>query len=192
MLTTLLTSVGAYIGTALDDLFILTLLFSQTEDISHRKSILQGQVLGVGILVAVSLLGAAGLQLLPPWAIGLTGLIPLALGARELFRRAKHEEGASSPLSASLLRVALLAIANGADNVGIYAPLFAGYDLQQKLLSILLFAAMTVIWCALAALLSSQPVLHNVLLKYKRTLVPVVLIALGIYILASGFLPIPA
>ena len=70
MFTTLFTSIGAYIGTTIDDLFVLMLLFSQTEDMSHRKGILQGQSLGIGVLVAVSLLGAAGLQLLPGWAVG--------------------------------------------------------------------------------------------------------------------------
>lgn len=190
MLTTLLTSVGAYIGTAADDLFVLMLLFSQTEDVSHRKTILQGQVLGIGVLAAISLLGAAGLQLLPPWAVGLMGLIPLALGTKELLSTAKQGEKESSPIAASILRVALLAIANGADNIGVYAPLFAGYDLRQKLLCLLLFAAMTVLWCALAAMLSSQAQLHAVLKKYKRILVPAVLIGLGLYILLSNLLPI--
>ena len=189
MLTTLLTSIGAYIGTTIDDLFVLMLLFSQTEDMSHRKGILQGQSLGIGVLVAVSLLGAAGLQLLPSWAVGLMGLIPIALGVKEIFAGAKKDKG-SAPVAASILRVALLAIANGADNVGVYAPLFAGYDLGQKLLCILLFAVMTVVWCAMAAVLASQTHVHAILQKYKRVLVPAVLILLGLYILASNLLPL--
>lgn len=190
MMTTLLTSIGAYIGTTIDDLFVLMLLFSQTEDMSHRKGILQGQSLGIGVLVAVSLLGAAGLQLLPGWAVGLMGLIPIALGVKEIFAGAKRGKKESKPVAASILRVALLAIANGADNVGVYAPLFAGYDLGQKLLCILLFAAMTVVWCALAAVLASQAHVHAVLQRYKRVLVPTVLILLGLYILGTSLLPL--
>ena len=92
MLTTVITSIAAYIGTALDDLFILTLLFSQADDLAHRKHVLQGQCLGIAALAALSLLAAAGLQLLPPWAVGLMGLIPLGLGVREWFRSAKADE----------------------------------------------------------------------------------------------------
>lgn len=190
MLTTLITCIGAYIGTTVDDIFVLMLLFSQAEDLSHRKGILQGQCLGIAVLAGVSLLGAAGLQLLPDWSIGLMGLIPLALGVREIVRSAKGKEEKSAPTAASILRVALLAIANGADNIGVYIPLFAGYDMGQKLLCILLFMVMTVVWCALAALLSSQPQLKGILQKYRRVLVPAVLIALGAYILLSHLLPL--
>lgn len=190
MFTTLITSVGAYAGTAIDDLFVLMLLFSQTEDLRCRKSILQGQCLGIAVLMAVSFLGAAGLMLLPPWSVGLMGLIPLGLGIRELIRAFRPEGEKKAPTAASLLRVALLAIANGADNVGVYAPLFAGYDPGQKLFSVLLFMVMTVIWCALAALMAAQPQLKEVLQKYKRLLVPLVLFALGMYILLSNLLPI--
>ena len=49
---------------------------------------------------------------------------------------------------------------------------------------------MTVLWCALAAMLSSQAQLRAVLKKYKRILVPAVLIGLGLYILLSNLLPI--
>ena len=133
MLTTLITCIGAYIGTTVDDIFVLMLLFSQAEDLSHRKGILQGQCLGIAVLAGVSLLGAAGLQLLPDWSIGLMGLIPLALGVREIVRNTKGKEEKSAPTAASILRVALLAIANGADNIGVYIPLFAGYDMGQKI-----------------------------------------------------------
>ena len=190
MLTTLITCIGAYIGTTVDDIFVLMLLFSQAEDLSHRKGILQGQCLGIAVLAGVSLLGAAGLQLLPDWSIGLMGLIPLALGVREIMRSAKGKEEKSAPTAASILRVALLAIANGADNIGVYIPLFAGYDMGQKLLCLLMFMVMTVVWCALAALLSSQPQLKGILQKYRRVLVPAVLIALGVYILLSRLFPL--
>ena len=190
MLTTLLTSVGAYIGTTMDDLFVLMLLFSQAEDMPQRKGILQGQCLGIAVLIAASMLGAAGLQLLPGWGIGLMGLIPLALGVREIMQNAKNTGEERTLTAASILRVALLAVANGADNIGVYAPLFAGYDVTEKLLCVLLFMVMTVVLCALAALLSSQPQLKGMLQKYKHVLVPAVLITLGAYILLCNLLPL--
>lgn len=192
MLTTVITSIAAYIGTAVDDLFILTLLFSQADDLAHRKHVLQGQCIGIAALTALSLLAAAGLQLLPPWAVGLMGLIPLALGVREWFRSTKaDEETENTPAKAgTLLRVALLALANGADNIGVYAPLFAGFDLGQKMLCVLLFMVMTVLWCALAALIAAQPQLKTILRRYRRVLVPVVLMLLGLYILLTNLLPL--
>lgn len=188
MLTTLLTAAGAYIGAAADDLFTLMRLFSKADTYEQRRSVLRGQLFGIALLTSVSLSGAAALRLLPPWVTGLTGLIPLALGLHKIFRRQKKES--APPHNLTALRTALWTAVTGADRIGVWTPLFAGYALRERLLAILLFAVMTVLWCVLGAMLSAMPHLRETLQKYTQGLSPAALLLLGLYILLHNLLPL--
>lgn len=180
------------------------------------RSIVIGKYLGIGALVLVSLLGAFGLQLLPGKYIGLLGLVPMGLGVKaafEYFRERKSaqkecglagvggaecfevgsdtnksEEVPHSQKHKSLLwSVALVTIANGADNIGVYIPLFAGYASWQLGVLVCVFAVMIAVWCLIAKRLADWPLLKGVLIKYKGVIVPVVFVALGVYIMVENF-----
>lgn len=140
MMTSLLASVIAYISTNIDDIFVLMLLFAQAEGRESIKNISAGQCFGIGALVAVSILGAFGVQCMPKRYIALLGLIPIALGIREYLeykgakqekeleeaekKRELEEKGKIGTTEGSrdtkMISVMLLAIANGADNIGVY------------------------------------------------------------------------
>ena len=77
----LLASIAAYIGTNIDDIFILTILLTQNVGKSRRRMV-AGHFLGVAVITVVSMLGALGLQNLPLKYVGLLGLVPIALGIR--------------------------------------------------------------------------------------------------------------
>ena len=79
--------------------------------------------------------------------------------------------------------MALITIANGADNIGVYIPLFAGFSLWQMGTALSVFSLMTGLWCLLSIRLSDLPVLQKLLRKYKPVLIPAVYILLGLYIL---------
>ena len=174
------------------------------------RGIVIGKYLGIGALVLVSLLGAFGLQLLPGKYIGLLGIVPLGLGVKaafEYFRERKHggpegvakenddvgsqdeEERVYLQKGRSLLwSVALVTIANGADNIGVYIPLFAGYGLWQLGVLVCVFAVMIALWCTIAKRLADLPLLKKFLMGHKGVIVPVVFIALGVYIMVENFL----
>ena len=79
--------------------------------------------------------------------------------------------------------VALITIASGGDNLGIYIPYFASIELGQIITAIILFAIFTVSLCWLSQRLARLSFLEETLEKYERIIVPVVFIGLGIYIL---------
>ena len=77
-------------------------------------------------------------------------------------------------------------MANGADNIAIYTPLFATIDAEAMLCVLVVFAAMLALWCCLGALLAIFPGFQAGLNRYGHVVMPLVLIAIGIYILLKN------
>ena len=192
MLETILVSVTSFIGTNIDDLLIDMLFFAGAKAAAQRRSVVAGKYLGIGILVAVSVLGAAGLQFLTPRLLGFLGLVPILLGIGTLISGIKQKKDGDNDApeqgnGGRVFQVAAVTIANGADNLGVYIPLFAGFRPWQILLSIGVFGLMIALWCFAGKLLAKLPVLRNVLEKYRYIIVPTVFILLGVYILLQNF-----
>ena len=183
---TLFLIVIAFISTNVDDLFINLFFFARHRTKAEARSIAAGKYLGIGALTAISLLGAYGLQMLPDKCLSLLGLIPAGLGVREIIHTLRNQNSENDvPFAAQTLwlSVALITIANGADNIGVYLPLFAGFTPWQMGAAIIVFALMTGLWCLLAVQLAKLPAVQQVIRRWKRYLVPAVLFVLGISIL---------
>jgi cadmium resistance protein CadD (predicted permease) len=115
----LITGAVAFSATNMDDIVFLTIFFSQA---SRRWHVVVGQYLGFTALVLVSLIGFFGGQILPHEWLRLLGVAPIAIGIKKLFAaRDDHIQ----PASTGTLDVATVTFVNGADNIGIYTPLFA-------------------------------------------------------------------
>lgn len=84
MLTSIFTSVIAYISTNIDDIFVIMILLSQVQGAAKRK-LIAGHFLGVELITVISMLGAFGLQNLPLKYVGLLGLVPIGLGIKACF-----------------------------------------------------------------------------------------------------------
>ena len=111
-------AVAVFVATNLDGFVLLTGLFA-TPGASGRR-IVVGQYLGFAILVAISAIAAVGLVVVPTRWVGLLGAIPLALGVRALTGR-DHEPRVPR---INVWGVVGLVIADGADNVAVYTPVF--------------------------------------------------------------------
>lgn len=194
MLADIITAIVSFISTNLDDIFVLTIFFAQEECPRGKLYITLGQYLGIGILAAVSLLGAFVLRLVPDRYIGLLGLVAIFLGVKAWLdhRKGGDEEEEAADISTAgwgrIIRVALVTIANGADNIGVYLPLFTGCSWGEILLILAVFAVMVWVWCALAQRLAALPVLKETIQNYKHIVIPVVFIAMGIYIMVENML----
>lgn len=195
MITTIFTSLISFVSTNIDDIFVLMLFFAQEDQPGRKRQITLGQYLGIGILVAVSMGGASLLRLIPEHYIGFLGFVPIALGVKEWISYLKEKnnngsEKAEKPEAGKSLAISvmLVTVANGADNLGVYIPLFAGYTVGQMLTAVVVFAMMVALWCLLAQKIASLPVLKAAIQKYRHIIVPVVFVALGVYILAENFL----
>lgn len=175
----LITGAVAFSATNIDDIVFLTIFFSQT---SRRWHVVIGQYLGFTALVVISLIGFFGGQVLPHAWLRLLGIAPIAIGIKKLF--AKRNYHIQRP-STGMLDVATVTFVNGADNIGIYAPLFAISDAPSVMVVIAVLYVLLAAWCIAGYLIYRQKAVAYTLQRWGHWIVPVVLIALGIYILLN-------
>ena len=202
----ILTTILAFISTNIDDIFVLMLFYAQVNEKLRKRDIVIGQYIGIFILIAVSLLGAFGVSFIPQKYTGLLGIIPIILGIKEWieYKNDKHlqssdDENSTLKIPAErepavfgiikpeILGVILVILANGADNIGIYIPLFSGYTGNQIFLTVIIFAVMTGLLCWISDKIVSFPKIKSGIQKYKHIIVPAVFIGIGIFIIADGF-----
>jgi cadmium resistance transport/sequestration family protein len=194
LLTAITTGVAAFIATNIDDIIILTLFFAQVNATFRRRHIVVGQYLGFTALLVASLPSFFSGLIVPQSWIRLLGLVPIVIGLSCLL---KHEEDSSqveeqtlqsehfainSFLSPQSCSVAAVTVANGSDNIGVYVPLFASSSWQSILVILGVFFLLVGVWCYTAYKLTHQPAIADVLTRYGNTLMPFVLIGLGVFI----------
>lgn len=197
MIQTIVSAIAVFVATSIDYLLILTILFSQVRTKKGITHIVGGQYLGTAILVAVSLLAAYVLHFIPEeWMIGFLGLVPIILGIRvavkgddddgedEAGELAEKMEARKS--SRLFWTITLITIASGGDNLGVYIPYFASLSVGAILVALLVFAVATTVLCYLGYKLSTIRLISNTLEKYEKIIVPIVYIALGIYIMIES------
>lgn len=183
-----MSAVVAFAATDIDDLVILSVLFTRRGPRFRTWHIVAGQYLGIAALVAVGVAVSRGLAALPDTAIAALGLIPFALGVHGLARawRGAGDADGAAPVALGVLGVAGITIANGGDNVAVYAPLFATFDGPDLAVTAAAFAVMVAVWCAAAALIGSHRRVIGAVDRAGAYLVPVVLIGLGLLIVARA------
>jgi cadmium resistance protein CadD (predicted permease) len=130
-------AVGVFAGTNIDDLMVLTVLFLSARATSKPQpwQIWAGQYTGIGVLVAVSAVAALGLTIVPDRWVGLLGLVPFALGVKGLaaaIRARGHDDPPAPATAPGLISVAGVTIANGADNISVYTPMFRTIGLTNS------------------------------------------------------------
>jgi len=178
----------------IDDLFVIAAFFADKK--LKRTWVVAGLVIGTAILVAVS---AAAAQLAVDFEeewVALLGLVPLLLGVRRLI--AMRKGGDDDDVEASrkrleghmggkffrwqVLAIAAVAVTNGADDLGLYIPLFAS-SIKEITSYAAIFLVMSVVWCGIAYLFVHNPLLGKPLRRYGHVMLPFVLIGVGLFIL---------
>lgn len=188
----IVTGAITFAATNIDDIFVLMLFFSQTNQNFRAGHIIVGQYLGFTALVLISLVGFLGGLIIPPEWIGLLGLLPIIIGVRHWLKRNKSEtDEAEANVSkanswAAISSVAAVTFANGGDNIGIYTPLFASSDSFSLVITLLVFYLLLGVWCYAGYVIIRHPLVARVLSGYAHYIVPFVLIGLGIYILLES------
>ncbi|HGM7325953.1 TPA: CadD family cadmium resistance transporter, partial [Enterococcus faecium] len=173
---------------------ILLIIFSQSHTKKGLRQIFWGQYLGTGILVAVSLFAAYVLNFIPQdWIIGLLGLIPIFLGIRVALVGEEEEEEEevvekleSRGTNRFFWTVALITIASGGDNLGIYIPYFASLSFSEIVTALIVFAISVAVLCYISYKLAKISFVSETLEKYERIIVPIMFIALGIFIMIEN------
>lgn len=186
-LTAILTGAVSFAATNIDDIFILLLFFSQVDERFRPWHVVAGQYLGFAALLALSLLGSLGVLIVPEEWIGLLGAVPIFLGVRGLMRLRGGSKEERKPIEGSgVLGVAAVTFANGGDNIGIYVPLFASAGFARTGIIVCVFFSLVATWCYAGHRLAGHPSVADKIDRYGHTVVPFVLIGLGIYILLES------
>src|SRR5882762_3816347 len=102
--------------------------------------------------------------------------VPIAIGIKKLFVK---RDGRIQRANTGTLDVATVTFVNGADNIGIYAPLFAISDASRVMVLIAVLYVLLAAWCVVAYLIHRHRAVAYTLQRWGHWIVPVVLIALG-------------
>ena len=192
MIGTIAAAVGLFAATNIDDIVVLTVLFlAASRGALPSWKVIVGQYLGFIALVAISVIAAAGLTIVPDEWVGFLGLIPLTIGIygliRTLRRRGDDDDDDESSIRAGgLLGVAGITIANGADNISLYTPVFRTSPIPDTVITIIVFLVLVAVWCVVARFVGTNKTVTEALEKVEHWLVPAVFIGLGLYILIDS------
>ncbi|WP_134206372.1 cadmium resistance transporter [Mycobacteroides salmoniphilum] len=178
--------------TNIDDMVVLAVFFGRA---GHSRSavarVVVGQYLGFAAILAASVVGALGANLLPEKAIPYLGLLPLILGLRAAWnvRRDRGSENAAAPEQSAgvgVLQVATVTFANGGDNIGVYVPVFALAGPDGMAGYAVVFLCSVALWCLAGWFFASRRAVSALLTRWGHVVLPVVLIGIGFTILIDG------
>lgn len=187
--------VAAFVATNIDDIFVLMMFFSSLT--FPVRQVVLGQYIGIGLLIAISTLGSLVALVVPTYIIGLMGVIPIAIGIKNLVEIKKKDKSLSRQIvrdkkarsSLSFLAVAAVTFSNGGDNIGVYVPLFSKYNIVSQIATLTaVFIVMTAVWCITSYYFVNHPLVASRIRHIGNIILPFVLIGLGIYILTESFL----
>jgi cadmium resistance protein CadD (predicted permease) len=180
------TAAGAFVGTNIDDFVVLLLLvLGMPEDGIRRWQIVIGQYLGFAVLLVISACGALALHAVSESWAGLLAVVPLALGVRGLIQawRAPDTTGETPILAASVARVAIVTVANGGDNVSVYAVLFRQLDPAGTAVTIVVFLLMLGALCVLALVVGQHARVIPGIIRGNKWFTPSVYVIIGAVLL---------
>ncbi|GIG99316.1 cadmium transporter [Plantactinospora mayteni] len=180
-----------FAGTNVDDIIVLTVLFLSARAAGKPRpwQIWAGQYAGIGVLVVISAVTALGLTIVPDQWVGLLGLVPFALGVKGLVAAIRARGDAEPPAPAvatGLFSVLGVTVANGADNISVYTPLFRTIGVTDSLVTVAVFAVGVAAWCLAGSWLGSHKKVIEVVQRFGHWIVPVVFMSIGAVIVAES------
>ena len=188
--------ITAFAATNVDDSLLLLLLFGDRR--FRARHVFAGQAVGIGLLVLISLLVALLALAVPGRWVGLLGLLPIVIGGRELLARRDGGREEATPSATAVTRatpgwrraasVAGLTLANGGDNIGVYAPLFAARPPAQTGLLLAVFAVMLAGWLLGAFYLARRSIFAGRILTLSHQIFPYTLIGVGLFLLIESLI----
>jgi cadmium resistance protein CadD (predicted permease) len=181
-------AIALFASTNVDDIFVLVGFFADPK--FRTKDTITGQYAGIAALFALALLGSLLTLVISRAYLGLFGVIAIGVGTKRLFNVYRNREPTEKSLEhpdagrpSQIATVALLTLANGADNIAIYMPAFAIRSPFEIGMFAVIFAVMTGLWCLFAHWIVNHPTFGNPIRRYGHRVAPLVLIAIGVSIM---------
>lgn len=185
--------IAAFVGSNIDDLFILIIFFANPK--FPKSQVVLGQYVGMGALLAVSALTSFVALFVPSGLLGLIGIIPVAIGIKE-FLKLRNKDTDSDDKKSLVARkgsylpsltVALVTFSGG-EEIGVYGSIFATNNQLGEIVTIVFVSlVLTGLWCIIAHYLVNRTILADRFQRLGSWVMPFVLIGLGVYILAEAY-----
>lgn len=188
------TACATFALTNIDDIFVLVTFFAEatTSDSLTPWKVTLGQLLGFTTIMVISMIGFAVSLVLPAAPIGFLGLLPVLLGIWNFFGLflPSAEEEATPPTRLkgvrSILKVALVTLMNGGDNIGTYIPLFSQTKGAEIVVYVVVYYILLGVWCLTAWLIMRQRHILALAQKYVEYLLPFLYMGLGVFIIVQS------
>lgn len=187
------TACSSFAITNIDDMFVLATFFAEA---SLSKTITPiritiGQYFGFTFIIIISMIGFGVSLVLPSEPIGFLGLLPILLGIWKLFdlllpTGEGEPEDSNSVGAKSILKVSIVTLMNGGDNIGTYIPLFSQAERAEIAVYVVVYYILLGVWCLVAFLIMKQKHILRVVQRYADIAVPFLFVGLGVYIIAKS------
>jgi cadmium resistance protein CadD (predicted permease) len=177
---------GGFLATNLDNLLILSGMLGASR--GRRYAILLGYITaGVVILIVALLGGLLGALTDPAW-VGYLGVVPVGLGGYLLYGTLTGGADQSTPMYSASgagggVSSFVLMASNSGDSIALFVPLFAESNREALVIEVSIYLVMVLLWAGLARLLVAHALVAAALARHGRYVVPLVMIAVGSYIL---------
>lgn len=173
----------SFVATNIDNLALLVgWLVSKQVAVSR---IFTGYMTGMFILLLLSIIISFVSFVVPLSYLGFFGVIPVLLGFIMLLRliRGGEESNGQPGVKAAFVAIALTQVANGVDTVLVFSPLLVDSRTEIDYTIAAAFLVIAVLWFRFAQLLCYHASRLEVITKIGRWIAPLVMIAVGLYIL---------
>jgi cadmium resistance protein CadD (predicted permease) len=181
-------TVGSFVATSFDNFTLLLGFFSDPR--YSRRRVLLGYVASTLGMVVLAYAFSAAVELAPAGVLGLLGIVPLAFGLQGLYRlwrpaSSGGEEDGDVARERGFVAVLLVMLANSGDTFGVFVSLFADTAEGLEVWILVSGVGMAAAYAVLARWLVSHEGVAEAIRKIARVVLPFLLIAIGLYILAD-------
>ena len=187
LLAVVAVTVVAFAATSLDNLGLLIGLYA--DETFRPRDVLVGYMTAAISVTALAYGVSTGVELAPIKYLGYLGFVPITLG---LYRVGTLLRSSTSRSASSLQRVRrgvvpvlLLMLAQSGDSFAVFVAVFADTRERLEIPILLTVAACVALICASAYWLAKHSALAGPIQRGMRWALPVLLIAIGIFILAN-------
>lgn len=191
MIKTIIIAMITYIATSIDEIPVLFMLYKREAQKGKAGTVTFSYFAGTFLITAMSILAAMGLAQIPEkWIIGLIGLIPLVMGIKILLTGEDDDEeekaiGSARKIKLYWLQVFIITIALGADDFGVYIPLFTTLTAMEILQMLCVFFAGTAAICFAGFQLTKIEEITRFIEKYERFICGIIFSGIGIFVIAE-------
>jgi len=191
-MATILTIIITFIATGIDEMLVLILLFAHARNQQQIRQVYIGQQIGMTFILILVIIAISGISTFAGKWTGLLGLLPIILGIMELMEDEDDDDESPgilnkiSMFSNLSIRVAIIAIVGGAEELAIYVPYFTSLNWDEVILAIIIFIIMIPIWSAICHMVGSMKNIYQFVKRFQRIIIPVVFIGIGIKVLLES------